>query len=261
VVASRPVGEKAPSEFRLAYKFQPGQEVRLLLVFGSKTQVNKGQVATVSTIQSMTERHFQVVSVDSDGSAVLDVVIDNVKLAYSINNDPPITFDTRGNAAPPKEMENVRQCIGRHARIRVSGRGKLLPLDASQAIPTDDPDFLVPLPEKSIRIGEEWIDDIQAKVHVSKELTQKITLRRRYTLSGVNSNVAVIRVATAEVTPVNDPQALAAMIQLTPKGTILLDMGKGTVTLRDLQCVRTEVGALGPGSSIAGISNTRETLR
>jgi hypothetical protein len=77
----------------------------------------------------------------------------------------------------------------------------------------------------------------------------------------VNNNVAVIRVATAEVTPVTDPQALAKMIQLTPKGTILLDIEKGAVTLRDLHCDRTEVGALGPGSSIAGISSTRETLR
>jgi hypothetical protein len=261
VVAPRPIRQETPSEFRLAYKFHPDQDVRMLMVVGSQVRIQKGDTVTLNAIQSITERHFHVVSVDPDGSAVLDFVIDNVKLAYAINDDPPVAFDTRGNAAPPKGFENVMQCIGRRTRIRVNSRGMLLPLDASQPAPPNDPDFLVVLPEKPVRIGAEWFDDYQAKVQVTKQLAQKITLRRRYTLNGVNRDVAVIHMETAEVTPVNDPQVLAGMVLLTPKGTILLDIGQGTLTLRDLRCDRTEVGALGPGSSIAGVSNSRETLR
>ncbi len=233
----------------------------MLRIVGSRIRIQKGQHIDLNTIQSVTERHFHVASVDPDGSAVLDLVIDNVKIAYVINGDPPVAYDTRGGAAAPKGLENVKECIGRHNRVRVDAQGKLLPLDGSQPARSDDPDFLVILPEKPVRIGEEWFDDYQARVQVTKELTQKVTLRRRYTLSAVNDNVALIRVATAEVTPVVDPQVLAGMIQLTPKGTVLLDIAQGTLTLRELHCDRTEVGALGPASSIAAVSTTRETLR
>ncbi|HUE16747.1 MAG TPA: hypothetical protein VMR25_21405 [Planctomycetaceae bacterium] len=264
VVAPRPVRQESPIEFRLAYKFRPGQDVRMLLMVGSQIRIQKGNNVALNTIQSVTERHFQVVSVDPQGSAVLDLVIDNVKIAYAINNDPPVAYDTRESAPAPKGLENVKECIAKHTRVRVDARGKLMPLDGSQPVPSDDPDILVILPEKPVRIGEEWFNDYQARVQlmqVSKPLTQKVTLRRRYTLAAVNNNVAIIRVATAEVTPVNDPQVLAGMVQLTPKGTVLLDIGQGALTLRDLHCDRTEVGVLGPASSIAGVSNTRETLR
>jgi hypothetical protein len=261
VVASRPLRQESSAEFRLVYKFHPGQDVRMLLLDSSQIRIQRGNDVTLNTIQSITERHFHVISVDADGSAVLDFAIDNVKFAYAINNDPPVTFDSHGNASPPKGFENVMRCIGRHAQIRVNSRGKLLPLEASQPAPSDDPDFLVSLPEKPVRVGAEWFDDYQVRVQVTKQLSQKITLRRRYTLNGVNRDVAVIHLETAEVTPVSDPQILAGMVQLTPKGTILLDIGQGTLTLRDLRCDRTEVGALGPGSSIAGVSNRRETLR
>jgi hypothetical protein len=92
-------------------------------------------------------------------------------------------------------------------------------------------------------------------------LTQKITLRRRYKLTAVNNNVAIIRVEIAEVTPIEDPQVLAGLVPLTPKGIVLLDIEQGTLTLRDLHCDRTEIGALGPASSVAGVTSTRETLR
>lgn len=261
VVATRPVQTQAAAEFQLAYKFRPEQEVRMLLTVGSQIRLQKGAHVEVNTIESITERHFHVATVNTDGSAILELVIDNVKIAYSLNGDPPISYNTRGNAPPPKGLENVRECIGRATRVRVDTRGRVSPLDPAQPNPADDPDFLVVLPEKPVRIGQEWFDDFQARVHVSPQLTQKITLRRRYTLTAVNNNVAVIRVVTAEVTPIDDPQVLAGMVQLTPKGTALLDLSQGTLTLRDLHCDRVEVGALGTASSIAGVSNTRETLR
>jgi hypothetical protein len=260
-VAARPIHAEAPSEYHLAYKFRKDQDVRMLMVVGSQIRIQKGAKVELNVIQSATERHFRVASLNSDGSAVLDLVIDRVKIAVSTDNGTPTAYDTRDSVEPPKQFENVKECIGRHTQVRVDTRGRVSALDGSQLGPSEDPDFLVVLPEKPVRIGQEWFDDYQARVQVTKDLTQKVTLRRRYTLTAVNNNVAIIRVATAEVTPVNDPQVLAGMVQLTPSGTILLNLGQGSLTLRDLRCERTEVGVLGTASSITGVSNTRETLR
>jgi len=260
-VAARPIHAESPSVYRLAYKFRKDQDVRMLMTVGSQIRIQKGAKVELNAIQSATERHYRVTAVNSDGSAVLDLVIDRVKIAYSTDGGAPNVYDTRDTVEPPKQFENVKECIGRHTRVRVDTRGKASALDGSQLGPSADPDFLVVLPDKPVHIGQEWFDDYQARVQLTKELTQKVTLRRRYTLTAVNNNVAIIRVATAEVTPVNDPQVLAGMVQLTPTGTVLLDLGQGSLTLRDLRCERTEVGVLGPASSIAGVSNTRETLR
>jgi hypothetical protein len=261
IVASRPGSHEPAPEYHLAYRFRANQDVRMLMVTGSQIRLQKGDYVELNTIQSVIERHYHVASVDPDGSAVLDLTIDNVKIANSKNGAPPAVYDTRDPAAPPSEFERVKECIGRHSQVKVNVQGKVSTLVGLQPAATDDPDFLVILPEKPVRIGDDWFDDYQVRVQVKKELSQRVTLRRRYTLTAVNNNVAVIRMETAEVTPVNDPQILAGMVQLTPKGTILMDLGQGALTLRDLRCSRIEVGVLGPASSIAGVSNTRETLR
>jgi len=257
IVATRPGSHEQAPEYRLAYRFHANQDVRMLMVTGSQIRVQKGEYVELNTIQSVIERHYRVASVDTDGSAVLDLTIDNVKIANSKNGAPPAIYDTHDSSTPPKEFERVKECIGRHSQVKVNVRGKVSTLPAS----TDEPDFLVILPEKPVHVGDDWFDDYQVRVQVTKELSQRVTLRRRYTLTAVNNNVAVIRMETAEVTPVNDPQILAGMVQLTPKGTILMDLGQGALTLRDLRCSRIEVGVRGPASSIAGVSNTRETLR
>jgi hypothetical protein len=259
-VASRPA-QSAPTEYRLAYKFRPNQDVRLLKIFASQMRVQKGGRTDLSMIQSATERHYHVASIAADGSAVLDLTIDNVKIAFSVNGAAQVTYDTRDHDEPPPRFEGVKDCIGKHAQVRVDTRGRVTEIENAQSSTLEDRDFLAVLPEKPVKIGEEWFDDYPVRVQVTKELSQKVTLRRRYKLTAVNNNVAIIHVEVAEVTPVNDPEVLAGLVSLTPKGTILLDIERGTQTLRDVRCDRTEIGVLGPASSVAGLTNTRETLR
>jgi ribosomal protein L21 len=259
-VASRPA-QAVPTEYRLTYKFRPNQDVRMLKVFASQMRVQKGGRTDVSAIQSATERHYHVASVDPDGSAVLDLTIDNVKIVFSVNGASQVTYDTRGHEDPPPRFETVKDCIGKHAQVRVDTRGRVSATDNSQSSTIEDRDFLAVLPEKPVKIGDEWFDDYPVHVKVTKELSQKVTLRRRYKLTAVNNNVAIIHVEITELTPINDPQVLAGLVPLTPKGTVLLDLEQGTLTLRDLHCDRTEIGVLGPASSIAGVTSTRETLR
>ncbi len=163
-VATRPVAAANQTEYRLEYKFRPNQDVRLLKVFASQMKVQKGGRTDVSSIQSSTERHYRVTSVDKDGSAVLDLTIDNVKIAFSVNGTSQVTYDTRGQDAPPAQFESVRDCIGKHALVRVDTRGRVTEMDNSHSSTLEDRDFLVVLPEKPVRIGDEWFDDYPVRV-------------------------------------------------------------------------------------------------
>ena len=100
----------------------------------------------------------------------------------------------------------MQSCIGPRGLVRFSPQGTVRPLPSSIPDPSSDPSdsFLDVLPAKPVHLGDEWSDDFKVKVTVSRNLTQKITLRRRYTLESVNGNVATIHQRIVEITPVQD---------------------------------------------------------
>lgn len=230
----------------------------------SKIRVQKSSVIEKTQFQSTTGRHYHVTSVEPDGTANLNLYIDEVKLSYSFNDNPMITYDTKSGDFPPRGFEKVKECVGKSlAQIKLSRQGKLLRMTVPDHDPTEDPsqNFLDVLPDHPVHIGDEWFDDMQAKVVVSRSVSQKITLRRRYKLEAVNGNIARIAMRTAEITLVTDPQIRSQLVQMTPEGTILFDMKQGMTTMRETHCSRTEVGIMGPESSIAATSSVKGTLR
>ncbi len=252
-----------PTEYRLVYKFLLNQDVHMPLVTDSRIQVQKGQAVTTTMNQSTVDRHYHVDAVDPDGSAIVHLFIDNVKLTYSFNDGKPISYDTSKRDLPPRGFEGVNRSIGPHGTVRFSPQGNVLPLPGPLNDPANDPSesFLDPLPSKPVHVGEEWFEDFKVKVAVSRNLTQKITLRRRYTLESVDGKIATIHLQTSEITPVQEDQIRAQLVQRTPSGKIQFDMERGVTVSRDLSCSRTENGVMGEGSQIAATTHWKGTLR
>ncbi len=260
--AAKPATVK-PTEYRLAYKFVLNQDVHMPLVTESRIQVQKGQAVTIAKNQTTVDRHYHVASIEPDGSAIVRLFIDNVKLTYSFNDGKPITYDTSGKELPPRGFERVNRSIGPNGSVRFNAQGNVLPVAGSSNDPGTDPSesFLDPLPNKPVHIGEEWYDDFKVKVSVGRNLTQKITLRRRYTLESVDGKIATIRLQTSEITPIQEDQIRAQLVQRTPSGKIQFDMERGVTVSRDLSCSRTENGVMGEGSQIAATTHWKGTLR
>jgi hypothetical protein len=262
IAAVRPEAVK-PTEYHLVYKFLLNQDVHMPLSVDSHIQVQKEQAITKTMNQSTVERHYHVDSVEADGSAIVELFIDNVKLTYAFNNGKPITYDTSKKELPPRGFEGVNRSLGMHGRVRFSPRGNVLPLAGQPNDPATDPSgsFLDPLPSKPIHVGEEWYEDFKVKVSVSRSLNQKITLRRRYTLESVDGKIATIRLRTSEITPIEDAQIRAQLVQRTPEGKITFDLERGVTVSRDLSCSRTEFGVMGEGSQIAATTHWKGCLR
>jgi hypothetical protein len=262
IAAVRPEPLKPP-EYRLVYKFQANEDVHMPLSTDSRMVVQKGPATVTTTNQSTVERHFHVVSVDADGSAVVDLFIDSVKLSYSFNNGTPTTYDTSKKDTPPRGFEKVPESVGPSGQVRFSPQGKMVRLAGSSPKPSTDPseNFLDLLPAKPVHVGDEWFDDIKIPVSISRNLSQKITLRRRYTLESVDGDVATIRLRTVEITPVQEPMIRAQLVQRAPEGKITFSLARGQITIRDLNCNRTETGIMGEGSEIAATTHWKGSLR
>jgi hypothetical protein len=262
ITAVRPGPLKA-AEYRLVYKFHPNEDVYMPLSVDSQIRVQKGPAEQISSNQSKVDRHFHVVSVDPDGSAIVELFIDNVELSYSFNNGTPVVFNAKAKGSPPPGFQTVQSCIGPRGLVRFSPQGTVRPLPSSIPDPSSDPSdsFLDVLPVKPVHLGDEWSDDFKVKVTVSRNLSQKITLRRRYALESVNGNVATIHQRIVEITPVQDPQIRAQLVQRTLEGTITFDLERGVTTARDLTCSRTETGIMGGEGMIAATTHIKGSLR
>jgi Family of unknown function (DUF6263) len=261
ILAVRPEPLKS-TEYRLAYKFRVSEDVHMPLFTDSQILVQKGPASQSTSSQSTVDRHYHVTSIDPDGSAVVELFIDSVKLSYAFNNGNPTTYDTSTLKPAPPGFEKVRDSVGPHGHLRFSPQGVLLALPGAAPNAVDSSEsFLDILPAKSVHIGDEWSDDMKVKVSVSRTLNQKVTLRRRYTLESVNGNIATIRLRTVEITPIHDPQIQAQLVQRTPEGTITFDLDRGIVTARDLTCERKVVGIMEGGGMIAATTHIKGSLR
>lgn len=261
--AAKPNAGSKDAPYRFAYKFAPNQDVHMDLIVKTQVEVQKGPFKQAAKNESHAERHFHVVSVTADGVATLELYIDSVKLTNSFDNSPAVSFDSRSKVTPP-QFENVRDCIGKlSATMKVDRFGKLVSILRVGLTPTEEAgdNFLDVFPDRPLRIGDEWTEDIKVPVRVTKNLQQKITLRRRYRLTSVEGHLAKIHVATSELTQVDDPVVRAQLVQKTPEGTIVFDMERGLVTSRELRCIRTETGVMGEGSTIASNSSLKGTVK
>jgi hypothetical protein len=269
VVAVQPNPAGQPL-YRLEYKLQAGQTIYYDIMQKAKIITQKEGKAETTQNESNTRMHFRVLSVAADGQAELESSIDHVKMSYSFGGGDPITYDSQNDRIPPRGFGGVKESIGRPlARLKVEKSGKLvsaISLRGENAEDkndvSDDParNYLVPLPTEPVAVGATWTQQLSVRVRISRNLTNKVTLLRKYEFASIEGHVATIRVKTGVVTPVDDPQILMQLIQRTPQGTIRLDLEQGLIVSRISTTDKTELGVLGPNSSMQAVSELKETL-
>lgn len=261
--------------YALRYRFAPDDVVHFRVTHAMTFSSQKADYPETATNQSDAWKHYRVLKVHADGSAKLELVIDRVVMSARFNSDDPVTVDSRKPDECPAPYQGVLKTVGRPlVEITVSPSGKLLaaervlPDDVRKGLkdaedddtPDTDPgkNPLVMLPEQPVRIGESWQDDIEARVNITRTLRETVTLRRRYTLEGVEGSVARITLKTVILTPIRDPTVQVQLIQRAPQGVIEFDMERGSIVSRTLTVDESVVGAMGPNSLVRAVSRRVE---
>lgn len=241
--------EASPS-YLLRYHYEPGEFVRYEVSDHSSVTTRKGQVQETVRNQSDFWRHYRVVSVDSNGEAVLELMIDRVRLMVQFDDAPPTLFDSADPNQQPDKFKSILSSVGHPMnRMRVDARGEMLSIQNLQggAAPTMDPalNFLLIFPEEPVTIGETWKQTIEVEVPVTARLKEKMKLLRTYRLESVENQIAKISVSTALAKPVRDPAVQTRLLQQTPSGTIEFDLESRQLVSRLLKVQETVVGAFG----------------
>ncbi len=100
-------------EVQLAYKFEAGQFVHYSVSKRMRYVTRQGDSTFEGLQQSDESKHFRVVSVDDEGNAWLEPVIDKVRMSAKFDVNPPVQFDSEKDKAVPREFETIKGTIGR----------------------------------------------------------------------------------------------------------------------------------------------------
>ncbi len=242
--------DDSPPRYELRYRFQTGEFVRYEVSDSYTMTTRKGRFQETLYNRSDVSRHYRVVSVDDQGEAVLELMIDRVRLTAQFDDAPPTIFDSSDPAQQPRKFESIRASVGKPmSRMRVDAQGEMLGMQNLQggSAPGLDPaqNFLLVFPEKAVAVGESWKQTVEIEVPVTARLKEKMNILRTYTLEKVAEDVATISLVTVLTKAVRDPAIKTRLLQQTPSGTIQFDMKRQQLISRELRVNESVIGAFG----------------
>lgn len=252
--------EKGP--WTLRYHFEDGETLRMEVRHRAVSDTTiEGTTQSVETATDSTK--VWRVSLDEEGAVVLEHSVDDVRMHSRTSDRGSVTWDSRDAAPPPPGYEHMPASLGIPlSRITIDKSGHVLGRRNLQPIPESNSGDLVvvPLPSEPAAIGSEWEVPDEVVVEVPGGPRKLVRTRLRYRLTAVEDGVATIRVDTTVLTPVDDPQLQARLLERIWDGQILFDIVEGRVLERVTEMDRKVIGFSGPQSSLRYRAEMEERL-
>ncbi len=253
--------EKAEEKFELRYKFTQGETIRWATVHqGACTTKMKGhEQKSLSTSKST--KAWRITAVESNGQISFAYLIDDVEMWQQVGDRAEERYNSKTDAKPPAAYEMVAATVGQTiTEALIDDRGGVI--EREDKFPKINPsigDLVVPLPEQPLAVGEEWFASDEVRIPV-KGAVKRVKIRKAFKLEKVATGVATISIVTQVLTPVNDPQLEAQLMQYVTKGVMKFDIDAGRILSRRLDWNETVLGFDGADSSMIYLARFTEEL-
>lgn len=265
--------------YKLAYKFQKGgvvqYETQQNVKFVSKFQGNEETAIN----KTQTRKNYRVVSVNPDGSADLELVIEWVRMKADFGGGGlPIEFDSKDPAAKTQaKFADVLRNVGKpQAQLQCAANGKVLkikeislvtpaaagaqPVRLKDVAGREDFNFLTVFPDEPIKVGKTWTEKSDIKVTVEDNLKETVELQRKYTLESVNGNIATVSFKTSVLTPVKNPTVAIQLIQRETSGKLEFDLELGAMISRHVDSDKSVINPAGNNTAMHSTSYLFERI-
>ena len=246
----------------LRYQFADGETLRMEVRHRAVSDTTiAGTKQSVETATDSTK--VWKVSAAPDGGVILEHSVDDVRMHSRTSDRGSVSYDSRKTAPPPPGYEHVPGSLGVPlSRITIDDSGHVLGRRNLRPVPESNSGDLVvvPLPAEPVAIGSDWEVPDEVVVEVPGGPRKLVRTRLRYRLEDVDEGVATIRVDTTVLTPVDDPQLQARLLERIWDGEILFDIDKGRVLSRITEMDRKVIGFSGPQSSLRYRAEMEERL-
>jgi len=255
----------------LRYHFKKGQYVHYEEDSRSEMILMAREQTQETSEKRRINKHFRVVSVDENGSAVVEPIIDRVQMEVRNDDGRPVAYDSANKGSAPKDFKKVEETIGKPSlRIRYAANGRieqLLPLNAQshekiEAIEQEKQNFLIAFPEAAIAIGEAWTDnyliDVSVDGKLRNPLKKRVKIRRTYTLKEIKDGVASIGFRIFPLAVERDPRIKGELIHHSRFGSVQFDIERGIILKWQSSGSGQVFEAFGPSSMMKALSSTTE---
>lgn len=252
------------------YKFTPGMYAHYEVdqTQTVRTQFNGGNESVLNRM--IAQKNFRVVSVDADGSAVLEPMVKKVKMSAKFNDLKPIEYDSDLNESAPTQFQNIQATVGRPVvRMTFAPNGQLTKVTPLQGAPENiaktaakiDPtvNFLTVFPKQPIGVGAVWREKFRVPVNTSNGgIAPPVPMQREYTITKIDGSVATITLRTTILSPMLPPEAEAQLIQRQLQGTIEFHLERGLLQSHNTKASGQVVEAFGPKTLMQSSLETKE---
>jgi len=246
----------------LRYQFEDGETLRMQVRHRAVSDTTiAGTTQSVETSTDSTK--VWRVSSAPEGGMVLEHSVDDVRMHSRTSDRGSVSWDSRDPQPPPPGYEHMPASLGVPlSRITIDEAGHVLGRRNLRPIPESNSGDLVvvPLPSEPATIGTEWEVPDEIVVEVPGGPRKLVRTRLRYRLDAVEDGIATIRVDTTVLTPVDDPQLQARLLERIWDGEILFDIEQGRVLRRITEMDRRVIGFSGPQSSLRYRAEMEERL-
>jgi hypothetical protein len=237
----------------LRYMFDKGDTLSSRVEHRALTETTMNGVT--ESVETMTDstRTWQVIDVDDDGVATLEQSVKDVTMTSRSSDRGEVRWSSNGDSEPPPGYESVRASLGVPlVRMRVTPDGRVLERRELRPCPAAASGDLVivPFPEDRVEEGHSWTIPDEVVVEVPNGPRKAVRTRLRYRLESVRDGIATISVDTTVLTPLDNPQLEARLLERIWNGTIRFDIERGHILSRSTSIDRRVVGFGGPQSSV-----------
>ncbi len=255
---------------QLAYQFQPSEALHLEYKQNMTMDIRLPNLKRKLVSQTIANKHLRVISVDANGYALIEPVIDRTRMTSQQDDDPESKFDSAdGSDSCPAEYRPLLATVGKpQVRIKFAPNGKLIVADSVTGDGKvskdfkDDPtlNFLIVFPDHPVRVGDTWKDEFEAIAQLDRTLKQGVKLRREYRLQKLDGALAEIELQTSCLTPLRDPMVEMQITARLLCGKIVFDHQRGQIVSREMSVESQVLNGIGPNTLINTVMTQSERL-
>lgn len=250
------------TKHRLKYKFTEGELIQWKVRHLGTTEATVQGNTQTSKMRAVSTKQWEIVDVDDEGNATFVHSVPDVEMWQKVSGREEIRYNSAEDETAPPEYQNVAKTVGVPlATVTISPSGDVLERDQTpRHVNSGLGTIAVPLPTEPVKVGRHW--QIPNQIRVSRRDGKVLHVKTRlvYTLKSVKNGVATINVRTEIVTPVNDPQVEAQLVQQLIDGELKFDVDAGRVMSRQVDWDETIVGFNGNDSLMKYLARFTEEL-
>ncbi len=236
----------------LRYKLRAGETLRSRVSHFANTRTKIGGLEEDSESRTVSEKIWQVKSVDQQGNMTFEFRIDAVDMAQRVGEDEEIKYNSRTDKSVPDAYKKVGESLGKPlAVVTISPDGQVVNRDKEMKSPQlGMGELTLPLPKEPLAIGGQWSVPRECRAKLDDGTYKTIKLRELYILEKVSAGVATISITSQPLTPINDPAIDSQIVQQLSRGEIKFDIDNGRLLSKHLDWNDVVVGFRGPETSL-----------